>query len=137
MPACRCRAGTAGIDAAGTSAVMWGVALALVLGKPLGVLLSCWLAVRLRLCALPPGMGWGDTLLAGLLAGIGFTMAIFIATLAFDSEARSMPPSWACCWPRPRPPCWGWAGDGAAPAPCCGRDSPARLNGRRCVHCGA
>ena len=57
------------------------------LGKPLGVLLSCWLAVRLRMCALPPGMGWGDTLLAGLLAGIGFTMAIFIATLAFDSEA--------------------------------------------------
>jgi NhaA family Na+:H+ antiporter len=80
-------AGTAGIDVAGTSAVMWGVALALVLGKPLGVLLSCWLAVRLRMCALPPGMGWSDTLLAGLLAGIGFTMAIFIATLAFDSEA--------------------------------------------------
>ena len=83
--------GTAGIDVAGTSAVMWGVALALVLGKPLGVLLSCWLAVRLRMCALPPGMGWGDTLLAGLLAGIGFTMAIFIATLAFDSEALPLP----------------------------------------------
>jgi NhaA family Na+:H+ antiporter len=77
----------AGTEVAGASAVMWGVALALVLGKPLGVLVSCWLAVRLRLCALPPGMGWGDTLLAGLLAGIGFTMAIFIATLAFDSEA--------------------------------------------------
>lgn len=77
----------AGAEVAGAPAVMWGVALALVLGKPLGVLASCWIAVRLRLCALPPGMGWGDALLAGLLAGIGFTMAIFIATLAFDSEA--------------------------------------------------
>ncbi|WP_280188131.1 Na+/H+ antiporter NhaA [Delftia sp. PS-11] len=76
-----------GGDLAASSAVMWGVALALVLGKPLGVLASCWLAVRLRLCALPPGMGWRETLLAGLLAGIGFTMAIFIATLAFDNAA--------------------------------------------------
>ncbi|MDR0225042.1 MAG: Na+/H+ antiporter NhaA [Burkholderiaceae bacterium] len=77
----------AATEVAGASAVMWGVALALLLGKPLGVVASCWIAVRLRLCALPPGMGWSATLLAGLLAGIGFTMAIFIATLAFDSEA--------------------------------------------------
>ncbi|WP_312793577.1 Na+/H+ antiporter NhaA, partial [Diaphorobacter nitroreducens] len=67
--------------------LMAAVALALVAGKPLGVLLTCWLAVRLRLCALPAGMGWGGLLLTGLLAGIGFTMAIFIATLAFDSAA--------------------------------------------------
>ena len=44
-------------------------------------------AVKLRLCSLPSGMGWGHMLLVGLLAGIGFTMAIFIATLAFDDAA--------------------------------------------------
>ena len=66
-------------------AVSTAVAAALILGKPLGVLLACWLALRLRLCALPSGLGWGHMLLAGLLAGIGFTMAIFIATLAFDN----------------------------------------------------
>lgn len=73
--------------APGASVLMGAVALALVAGKPLGVLLACWLAVRLRLCALPADMGWGGVLLTGLLAGIGFTMAIFIATLAFDSAA--------------------------------------------------
>lgn len=67
---------------------MLAVALALLLGKPVGVLLVCWLAVRLRLCALPAGMGWSHLLLAGLLAGIGFTMAIFIATLAFADAAQ-------------------------------------------------
>lgn len=69
---------------AASLAVSTAVAAALVLGKPLGVLLACWLALRLRLCALPSGLGWGHMLLAGLLAGIGFTMAIFIATLAFE-----------------------------------------------------
>lgn len=72
---------------AGAALLATAVALALVAGKPLGVLAACWLAVRLRLCALPPGMGWGGLLLTGLLAGIGFTMAIFIATLAFDNAA--------------------------------------------------
>ena len=80
-------AGGAQPAAPGAGLLMAAVALALVAGKPLGVLLACWLAVRLRLCALPAGMGWGGLLLTGLLAGIGFTMAIFIATLAFDSAA--------------------------------------------------
>ena len=80
-------AGGAQPGAPGAGLLMAAVALALVAGKPLGVLLACWLAVRLRLCALPAGMGWGGLLLTGLLAGIGFTMAIFIATLAFDSAA--------------------------------------------------
>ena len=74
-------------ELAGSSALMLAVAAALVLGKPLGVLLVCFAAVKLRLCSLPSGMGWGHMLLVGLLAGIGFTMAIFIATLAFDDAA--------------------------------------------------
>jgi NhaA family Na+:H+ antiporter len=65
-------------------AVTVGVLLALVLGKPLGVIAASWLAVRLGWCRLPPGVSWPGVCLVGLLAGIGFTMSIFIATLAFD-----------------------------------------------------
>jgi Na+:H+ antiporter, NhaA family len=75
-----------GVDLASSSAqaVTLGVVLALVLGKPLGVLGASWLAVRLGLCRLPDGVTWSGVGLVGLLAGIGFTMSIFIATLAFD-----------------------------------------------------
>lgn len=74
-----------GIDlvAGGTTSVMLAVAVALVLGKPLGILLSSWLLVRLGWCRLPAGMSWSWMWLIGGLAGIGFTMSIFIATLAF------------------------------------------------------
>jgi len=77
-----------GIDlsAAGPQWVMGGVALALVAGKPLGVIGVSWLVVKLGLCRLPPGVSWGGIALIGLLAGIGFTMSIFIAMLAFDDE---------------------------------------------------
>ncbi len=67
--------------------VMMGVALALVLGKPLGIVGISWLMVRLGWSQLPPGVTWGSVLLVGLLAGVGFTMSIFIAMLAFESEA--------------------------------------------------
>ena len=63
--------------------VTLGVVLALVLGKPLGVVAASWLAVRLGWCRLPPGVNCGSVVLVGLLAGIGFTMSIFIATPAF------------------------------------------------------
>lgn len=77
-----------GIDLseADTQWVMAGVALALVLGKPLGVLGMSWLMVRMGWCRLPPGVSWSGVVLIGLLAGIGFTMSIFIAMLAFESE---------------------------------------------------
>jgi NhaA family Na+:H+ antiporter len=65
----------------------FGVLVGLVLGKPLGVLLFSWLAVRLGLAALPHGLGWSRLSLVGLVAGIGFTMSIFIAALAFPSGA--------------------------------------------------
>lgn len=75
------------LSATGPQWVMAGVALALVLGKPLGVVSFSWLMVRIGWGQLPPGVSWGGILLIGLLAGIGFTMSIFIAMLAFDSEA--------------------------------------------------
>ena len=68
-------------------AVASGIVLGLVAGKPAGVLLASLLAVRLRLCELPPGVTWGHAVLLGLLAGIGFTMSIFIANLAFGDPA--------------------------------------------------
>lgn len=64
-----------------------GVALGLVLGKPLGVLLSCWLALRAGVALMPAGMGLRQLLVLGMVAGIGFTMALFIAQLAFQAPA--------------------------------------------------
>ncbi|MFJ4431241.1 Na+/H+ antiporter NhaA [Pseudomonas sp. NPDC089395] len=77
--------GLSGIDlsASGPYWVMVAVAVALVAGKPLGIVLVSWLMVRLGWCSLPAGVTWRSITLIGLLAGIGFTMSIFIANLAF------------------------------------------------------
>jgi NhaA family Na+:H+ antiporter len=56
----------------------------LVLGKPLGIVLFALAAVRLRLARLPEGVDWRVLTGAGCLGGIGFTMSLFIAGLAFD-----------------------------------------------------
>lgn len=78
-----------GIDFAhaGASSVMGGVLLGLVVGKPVGILAASWLAVKAGWCRLPEGVSWREVTLIGLLAGIGFTMSIFIAMLAFDDPA--------------------------------------------------
>lgn len=65
--------------------IIIGVAIALVIGKPLGILGLSWLSVRLKWYQLPPNVNWQGVGLVGLLAGIGFTMSIFIAMLA-DNE---------------------------------------------------
>ena len=70
----------------GAQFVTLGVALALCAGKPAGVIGATWFAVRLGLCRLAPGVTWGGVCLIGLLAGIGFTMSIFIAMLAFTDD---------------------------------------------------
>ncbi|MDI3560609.1 Na+/H+ antiporter NhaA [Bradyrhizobium sp. Arg816] len=77
----------AGADlSAGSHLVMMGTALALIAGKPLGVVGTTWAAVRFGWCRLAPGVSWGGVCLVGLLAGIGFTMSIFISMLAFSDE---------------------------------------------------
>ena len=63
--------------------VLLGVAVALILGKPLGVFCVSWLMVRSGLCRLPSDVSLTSIVLVGMLAGIGFTMSIFIANLAF------------------------------------------------------
>lgn len=69
-----------------TEPVNLGVILGLVIGKPLGIFLSCWLAVRLGIASLSNEINWTQILGAGCLAGVGFTMSIFIATSAFELE---------------------------------------------------
>jgi NhaA family Na+:H+ antiporter len=61
-----------------------GIMLGLVIGKPLGIILMCFIAVKLGLSALPGKSKWHELLGMGILAGIGFTMSIFVTILAFD-----------------------------------------------------
>jgi NhaA family Na+:H+ antiporter len=75
--------GLSSLDA-GSISVILGVLLGLVLGKPLGILLASFASVKLGISALPRGVTWRGILLVGVVAGIGFTMAIFIAGLAFS-----------------------------------------------------
>ena len=65
-----------------------GIMLGLVIGKPLGVTLCAWLAVRLKLADLPYAIRWTQIIGAGALAGIGFTMSLFITGLAFEDATR-------------------------------------------------
>jgi NhaA family Na+:H+ antiporter len=65
-------------------AVGAGIVLGLVLGKPIGIVLAALAAVRLELAKLPDGVRWHELVLLGILGGIGFTMSIFIANLAFQ-----------------------------------------------------
>ncbi len=66
-----------------------GIALGLFVGKQIGVFGFSWVAVRAGLCRLPDGMTWPHVYGVALLAGIGFTMSLFIGTLAFDAEAHA------------------------------------------------
>lgn len=63
--------------------VAWGVILGLVVGKPLGIALFSWGAIRLGLASMPAGVTWAHLRGAAMLGGIGFTMALFITGLAF------------------------------------------------------
>ncbi len=72
------------------STVPLGIILGLFIGKPLGITLICWLAVKLRIAALPESTRMRDISAIGVLCGIGFTMSIFIASLAFDAAHQEM-----------------------------------------------
>ncbi|MFY9315604.1 MAG: Na+/H+ antiporter NhaA [Burkholderiales bacterium] len=67
-----------------------GIGIGLVLGKLVGVFGASWIAIRLGLGRLPEGVGWLHLLGAALLCGIGFTMSLFIAALAFQGEAAQL-----------------------------------------------
>ena len=68
------------------SPVTVAVFLGFVLGKPIGIFTFSWAAVQLGLAKLPEDLRWRMVLAAGMLAGIGFTMAMFIANLAYTLD---------------------------------------------------
>ena len=72
------------------STITIGVIAGLVVGKPVGITLASWLAVRSGVAALPAGINWRTLIGAGVLGGIGFTMSLFIAGLAFGDSAASL-----------------------------------------------
>ncbi|EKT4524473.1 Na+/H+ antiporter NhaA [Pseudomonas putida] len=83
----------AGVSLAGmtvdsfTHPVPMGIAIGLLLGKTVGVFGLTWIAIKLRLAALPTGANWGQVLGVAVLCGIGFTMSLFVGSLAFAPGA--------------------------------------------------
>ena len=63
-----------------------GIALGLIVGKPLGIFLLTFIAVSMGFCKLPDDLSWKSIIGVGFLGGIGFTMSIFITLLAFDND---------------------------------------------------
>jgi NhaA family Na+:H+ antiporter len=70
------------------SSVAWGVMLGLVLGKPIGIIVACWVTTKLRLTRLPGAITWPQLASVGVLAGIGFTVSLFIGGLSFADPAQ-------------------------------------------------
>ena len=66
------------------STLTWAIVVGLLVGKPVGIAGATWVALRLRVGALPEGVSFRHVVGAGVLGGIGFTVSIFIAGLAFD-----------------------------------------------------
>ncbi|MCO5239451.1 MAG: Na+/H+ antiporter NhaA [Chitinophagaceae bacterium] len=75
------------LTAALNSSLNHGIMGGLFIGKPLGIVTACWLLVKLNWGELPRGVSWMQLTGIGILAGIGFTMSIFITMLAFDDAA--------------------------------------------------
>ena len=72
---------------AATSAIAWGIFIGLVIGKPLGIVAASYAASKARAADLPDGAAFNKVVATGSAAGIGFTVALFIADLAFDDAA--------------------------------------------------
>jgi Na+/H+ antiporter NhaA len=69
------------------SPLTWGIVVGLVVGKPIGVLMGTWVALRTGLGAVPDTLRWGQMVGGAGLSGIGFTVALFVTELALDDEA--------------------------------------------------
>jgi NhaA family Na+:H+ antiporter len=73
---------------ASSSGITWGIVLGLVVGKPLGIVGFAWLAVKLRVASPPTGARWPDLIGVGIVAGIGFTVSLFVTARAFEDPAQ-------------------------------------------------
>ncbi|ARO14621.1 Na+/H+ antiporter NhaA [Ketogulonicigenium robustum] len=95
----------AGVEFGAISALTWTVLFSLLLGKPLGITLFGWFAARVLRLGLPDGMRMADLPVVGVVAAIGFTVALFVASVAFPAgpmqDAAKMGAlfSLACCVP--------------------------------------
>lgn len=69
------------------SPVAWGVLLGLFIGKPIGIVSASWIAVKLKIAQLPKTVRWNHIIGVGSLAGVGFTVSLFIGALAFEDPA--------------------------------------------------
>jgi len=84
-----------GIDLAGVSlesvmhSVPLGIAAGLFIGKQVGIFLLCFLAIKLGLARMPEGANWGSLYGVSVLCGVGFTMSLFVASLAFENVVFS------------------------------------------------
>lgn len=74
------------LSAAATSLLTWGIVLGLVVGKPIGVVVGTWVALRTGLGRVPDTLRWGQLLGGSALSGIGFTVALFVTELALTDE---------------------------------------------------
>ncbi|MBS3182049.1 Na+/H+ antiporter NhaA [Leucobacter manosquensis] len=74
-----------GVRAAALNPVTFGIVAALVLGKPIGILVTTWLVTKVTRTALDPALRWIDIAGVGLLAGIGFTVSLLVAELSFEA----------------------------------------------------
>jgi NhaA family Na+:H+ antiporter len=74
-----------GLGAALTNPVTWGVVAGLVVGKPVGIMLFSWVAVRAGAAMRPRTVEWSHIAAVGFLSGIGFTMSLFITELSFKA----------------------------------------------------
>ena len=86
----------AGINLSGVSAdqlfhgVPMGIALGLFVGKQIGIFIPCWLFIQLKLARLPAGMNWPGLYGTSALCGIGFTMSLFVGSLAFEETGVNL-----------------------------------------------
>ncbi|VAW75338.1 Na+/H+ antiporter NhaA type [hydrothermal vent metagenome] len=86
----------AGISFAGVGSeqvlhnVPLGIALGLFIGKQIGIFGICWIAIKMNLTRLPTGMSWGSLYGTSALCGIGFTMSLFIGSLAFEESGINL-----------------------------------------------
>ena len=70
--------------------VSLGIAAGLFIGKQFGVFIFCWLSVRVGMAKLPDGLGWSSIYGVALLCGVGFTMSLFIGSLAFEQTGVNL-----------------------------------------------
>ncbi len=75
------------LTSAFASPITWGIMAGLLIGKPIGIVSFSWMAIQFKLASLPQGVRWGHIFGVGIIAGVGFTVSLFISGLSFTDDA--------------------------------------------------